>query len=65
MISFPFSRHEHVAEGIAVSASNLPVECRQFGGDMIWARMYDEMLQGQRQRPSRKVSKPGSYGLIT
>ena len=44
-----FSRNEYVAEGIAVSASNLPVECRQFGGDRIWALMYDEMLQGTRQ----------------
>eukprot|EP00904_Undaria_pinnatifida_P010971 jgi/Undpi1/7003/HiC_scaffold_21.g09477.m1 len=44
-----FSRDEHVTDGIAVSASNLPVECRQFGGDKIWARMYGEMLQGQRQ----------------
>ena len=43
------SRDEHVVDGIAVSSSNLPVECRQFGGDTIWARMYDEMLQGQRQ----------------
>ena len=44
-----FSRNEYVAEGITVSASNLPVECRQFGGDRIWALMYDEMLQGTRQ----------------
>ena len=44
-----FSRDEYVTDGIAVSASNLPVECRQFGGDKIWARMYGEMLQGQRE----------------
>ena len=44
-----FSRDEYVTDGIAVSASNLPVECRQFGGDRIWARMYDEMLHGQRE----------------
>ena len=44
-----FSRNEYVTDGIAVSASNLPVECRQFGGDKIWARMYSEMLQGQRE----------------
>ena len=43
------SRNEYVADSIAVSASNLPVECRQFGGDKIWARMYDEILQGTRQ----------------
>ena len=44
-----FSRDEHVVDGIIVSASNLPVECRQFGGDKIWARMYDEMIQGTRE----------------
>ena len=44
-----FLRDEHVADGLAVSASNLPVECRQFGGDRLWARMYDEMLQGRRK----------------
>ena len=43
------TRNEYIADDIAVSASNLPVECRQFGGDKIWARMYDEMLQGGRQ----------------
>ena len=45
-----FSRQVPVADGaISVSASNLPVECRQFGGDKIWARMYQEMLEGRRQ----------------
>ena len=44
-----FSRNEHVVDGITMSASNLPAECRQFGGDKIWARMYDEMLQGSRE----------------
>ena len=44
-----FSRNEYVAEGITVSASNLPAECRQFGGDKIWARMYEEMLQDHRE----------------
>ena len=43
-----FSRDKYVADGLTVSASNLPVECRQFGGDKIWARMYDETLQGTR-----------------
>ena len=32
-----------------MSSSNLPAECRQFGGDKIWARMCGEMLQGTRQ----------------
>ena len=45
----PSSRHQYVADDIAVSASNLPVECRQFGGDKIWARMYEEMREGRRQ----------------
>ena len=44
-----FSRDEYVTDDIAVSASNLPVECRQIGGDKIWARMHSEMLQGQRK----------------
>lgn len=43
------TRDEPVVEGMDMSASNLPVECRQFGGHMIWARMYEEMLQGRRQ----------------
>lgn len=36
-------------DGIVFSASNLPAECRQFRGDKIWARMYEEMLQGTRE----------------
>lgn len=44
-----FSRRVPVADGaISLSASNLPAECRQFGGDKIWARMYQEMLEGRR-----------------
>lgn len=44
-----FLRTELVADDlIAVSASNLPVECRQFGGDKIWARMFHEMQQSRR-----------------
>ena len=31
-----------------ISSSNLPVECRMFGGDKKWAQMYEEMLQNQR-----------------
>lgn len=46
------TRDEHVVEGMDISASNLPVECRQFGGHTIWARMYEEMLQGTRQLTS-------------
>ena len=44
-----FSRDAYVVDGITFSASNLPAECRQFGGDKSWARMYDEMLQGTRE----------------
>lgn len=43
------SRNQPIADGIELSASNLPVECRKFGGDRIWARMYEEMLQGRRR----------------
>lgn len=45
-------RDAYVFDG-TMSASNLPVECQQFGGDMIWARMYDEMLQGSRELSKR------------
>ncbi|CAN0235144.1 unnamed protein product, partial [Ectocarpus sp. 4 AP-2014] len=39
-----FSRHVPVADGaMTVSTSNLPVECRQFGGDRIWARMFQDI----------------------
>ncbi|CAN0310396.1 unnamed protein product [Ectocarpus sp. 12 AP-2014] len=45
-----FSRQVPVADGaITVSSSNLPVECRQFGGQKIWGRMYQEMLEGRRR----------------
>ena len=43
------TRDAYVADGIDMSGSNLPVECRQFGGDKLWARMYAEMLRGERQ----------------
>lgn len=33
------TRDEFVVDGIDVLASNLPVECRQFGGGRIWAQM--------------------------
>ena len=50
-----FCRGEYIVEGITLSASNLPAECRQFGGDKIWARMYDEMLQGTRELANEEV----------
>ena len=43
------ARDAPVADGIDISSSNLPVECQQFGGDKIWARMHEEMLKGRRQ----------------
>ncbi|CAN0289508.1 unnamed protein product [Ectocarpus fasciculatus] len=45
-----FSREVSVADGaFSVCASNLPVECQQFGGHKIWAQMYQEMVDGSRQ----------------
>ena len=39
----------YVNDGIDISASNLPVECREFGGDKLWARMYAEILDDERE----------------
>ncbi|CAM9722356.1 unnamed protein product, partial [Ectocarpus fasciculatus] len=45
-----FSRQVTMADGaMTMSASNLPVECRQFGGDKKWARVYQEILDGRRK----------------
>ncbi|CAM9126794.1 unnamed protein product [Ectocarpus sp. 13 AM-2016] len=45
-----FSRHVPVGDGaITVSATNLPVECRQFGGDKIWAHMYKDIIDSRRR----------------
>eukprot|EP00903_Cladosiphon_okamuranus_P008159 g7858.t1 len=45
-----FSTQVPVADGaVTLSASNLPVECRQFGGDRIWARKFQDMIEGKRQ----------------
>lgn len=43
------TRDAFVYDGIEISASNLPVECRQFGADKLWAQMYAEMLHGGRE----------------
>ena len=43
------ARDATVAGDISISSSNLPVECRSFGGDKIWAQMYAEMLEGRRE----------------
>ncbi|CAN0226416.1 unnamed protein product [Scytosiphon promiscuus] len=51
-----FSRAERVAgDLISMSASNLPVECRQFGGDKIWARMFNAMMQSRRLRAEEQL----------
>lgn len=34
---------------IMLSASNLPAECRQFGGDVVWAKIFNEMRKGARR----------------
>ena len=34
--------------GLILSATNVPLECGQFGGGSIWATTYEEMLQEQR-----------------
>eukprot|EP00752_Nemacystus_decipiens_P016770 g15007.t1 len=45
-----FSREMPVGDGaITVSATNLPVECRPFGGDKIWARMHQETPEDRLQ----------------
>lgn len=44
-----FSRNRHVVQGITLSASNVPAECRPFGRDKIMARMHDETLQDTRR----------------
>ena len=53
-----FSRQVPIVAGgaISVSASNLPAECRQFGGDKIWARMYQATLlkEGRRRLPDNE-----------
>ncbi|CAM9782452.1 unnamed protein product [Ectocarpus sp. 12 AP-2014] len=50
-----FSRQVSLGDGaISVSASNLPVECRKFGGHKIWGRMYQEILEGRRRLDNRE-----------
>ena len=39
----------HLPGGIELSSSNLPLECREFGGRKVWARMQRDMLRGRRQ----------------
>ena len=44
-----FSRDRFVADSFEVSAANLPAECRQFGGDRVWAETYDTMIRHNRK----------------
>ncbi|CAM9656990.1 unnamed protein product [Ectocarpus sp. 8 AP-2014] len=45
-----FSRYVPVGDGaITVSASNLPVECRQFSGDKMWSNMCKDVNNGRRR----------------
>jgi len=43
------TRDAFVAYGIVLSASNLPEECREFGGRRGWARVYEEMRREKRE----------------
>ena len=45
----------HLPGGIEVSSSNLPQECREFGGRKVWARMQKDMLRGHRQLSAAKT----------
>ena len=45
----------HLPGGIEVSSSNLPLECREFGGRKVWARMQKEMMRGRRQLSATKT----------
>lgn len=38
-----------LADGIKLSASNLPMECWQFGGAKIWAKQYEDMMSQSRE----------------
>lgn len=44
-----FSKQAHGAHEMKVSAFNLPVECRPFGGDKTWARIHEISLQASRE----------------
>lgn len=42
------TRDKLVADGMAMSAFNMPVECQSFGGDKIWASRHKQALQSSR-----------------
>ena len=44
----------HLPGSIDVSSSNLPPECREFGGRKVWARMQKDMLPGHRELSSAR-----------
>ena len=43
------TRNEKVGRIFEVSSSNLPVECREFGGGEEWELLYEEMRRGDRE----------------
>ena len=43
------TRNEKVGGIFEVSSSNLPVECREFGGGEEWELLYEEMRRGDRE----------------
>lgn len=45
---------EQVTDDIYLSASNLPTECREFGGGHAWANMLSKRLKGQRYLPGQE-----------
>lgn len=51
-----------LAEGVHVSATNLPAECRPFGGDLIWAAQFEQMTAARRSL--RAASRATLYEWI-
>ena len=47
------TRNENVVDTFEVSSSNLPTECREFGGGEEWDLLYEEMRRGERVRVCR------------
>ena len=43
----------HLSGGIEVSSSNLPLECREFGGRKVWVRMQKVAVSSSPRRHSR------------
>ena len=43
------TRDETIVDTFEVSSSNLPTECREFGGGKEWAHVYSEKRRGERE----------------